>query len=192
MCDPNTSLALQGSGAGIATVGSYFSALGQKTSLGAQANVADINAQMSEDEAQAALLAGQKEQQGILLKGAQTKSSQRTSLAANGVDLGVGSALNVQDSTDVLTQVDANQASTNAIRAAFGYRTQGVGYKNTALLDRAQASSVSPWLAAGGTLLTSASSIATSRYMLQKSGALNNSSTYGPNNSWLARNVSQF
>lgn len=170
MCDASSSMGAAGLGAGISTAGSFFSALGQKSSLNAQAGVADINARLADDNAEAALLAGQKEVQQVQLRGAQVKSSQRTSLAANGVDLGVGSALNVQDSTDVLTQVDANTANVNALRTAWGYRTQGVGYQNQALLDRAQAKNVNPWLAAGGTLLTSASSIATKRYELQKVG----------------------
>lgn len=172
MCDPNTSLALQGGGAGIATVGSYFSALGQKSTLNTSANLADINSQMSEEEAQQALVAGQRNEQSIDLAGAQMKSSQRASMAANGVDLGVGSALNVQDSTDYLTQAKANVANANAVRTAFGYRTAAVNSGNQALLDRTQAGNVSPFPNAFTTLLTGASSIATSRYQLGKSGAL--------------------
>lgn len=172
MCDANTSMAAQGLGAGIGTVGSYYSAIGQKTSLNAQAGIANINARLANDSADASLQAGQLNEQDALLKGAQTKSSQRASMAANGVDLGVGSALNVQNSTDLVAQVDAKNANLNALRTAFGYRAQAVQDTNTALLDKAQSSAISPWMAAGGTLLTSAKSLATSRYDLTKSGAI--------------------
>lgn len=182
MCDFSTSAATassvgnigigtQAAGVGLSTVGAFYSAQGQKDALNAQAGVADINARLSEDTAQSVMLAGQKQQQQILLKGAQVKSTQRASMAANGVDLGVGSAVAVQDSTDVITQSDSNTTAANALRQAWGYRTQGVNYKNAALMDRAQSSSISPWMAGGGTLLTGASSLAKNFYNLKKSGA---------------------
>lgn len=186
MCDANTSMAAQGLGAGVSTVGSYYSALGQKTSLNAQAGLATIDARLANDEGDAALQQGQFNQQQALLEGAQTKSTQRADMAANGVDLGVGSALNVQDSTDLVAQVNAKNANLNALRTAFGYRAQAVQDTNKALMDKAQASGISPWMAGGGTLLTSAKSIATSRYELQKSGGIdaNGNAVKTPGASW--------
>lgn len=165
-------LTLQAIGGLTSSVGSYFAAQGQKTALNAQSNIDNINAQSSENAAQGALLSGQKEQQTILLKGAQIKSSQRASMAANGIDLGSDTAVNVQDSTDYLSQSDANTAAANAVRTAWGYRQTATNQTNMGLMAKASSESISPWEQAGSTLLTSAKGVAQSAFQLNKAGAV--------------------
>lgn len=164
-------LALQGAGAASGAVGSYFSAENQRTNLDTQANIADLNAQLSEQSAQAALRAGQRQQQSVRLRTAQLKSNQRAALAANGVDLGSPSAVNLLTSTDTLGTIDADTVNANAVRTGFGYRTQGANYQNQALTARATAAGISPGLNAATTLLTGAGSVASSWYRLNKAGA---------------------
>lgn len=174
MCDAQTvgtaSLGLQGAGAASSTVGAYFASLGQKTALNSAAGVADINAGISEQAAQSTILAGQREEQKQKMATANLKGSQKASIAANGIDLGSQSAVAALTSTDVLGEADANTIAANAVRSAFGYRTQATNYKNDALIKRSQASSVSPWMAAGTSLLTSAASIGSNYYTMKKTG----------------------
>lgn len=81
---------------------------------------------------------------------ANTKSQQKVGLAANGVDVTQGSAADVLTSTDytgVLNNQNINDAAArnvatirdNAVRNAWGYRTQSVGYQNQANVDKADA-----------------------------------------------------
>lgn len=152
--------------------GSYFSARGQRAALRYQAEIADINARLSELGAQSALRRGQREEQGVRLRTARLKSSQRVALAANGIDLGQGSAQEILNTTDVMGEIDANTVAANAVRDAWGYRTQGVNYQNEALMKRATASAISPIGAAAGTLLGEAGSVSKTWYAMDKAGML--------------------
>ncbi|WP_369952268.1 hypothetical protein [Ralstonia syzygii] len=174
-----SSLALMGAGVAANTVGSYFSAQQQKTALDAQAGVDDINARMAESGAQSALYQGQQQEISARMRTAQLKSSQRTALAANGVDLGSDSAVNVLTSTDVMGDIDANTIAANAVRAAFGYRTQATNFQNDALMKRASASAISPIGSAAGTLLSSAGQVAGNWYLMKKNGLFDTPASSG-------------
>lgn len=87
---------------------------------------AEANAQIAEMGAQSVLSQGQQQTAALTLKAGQMKSTQRAAMAANGIDLGEGNAVDVQASTDLMKEIDKNQIEANAIRSAWGYRTQGV------------------------------------------------------------------
>lgn len=148
-------------GGGITSaIGGYYSAAAQKSALG-------FNAKLAELSAQGELEKGQHEAMRLTMKAGQIKSAQRASMAANGIDLGEGSAAEVQASTDIMKEIDKNTIEANAIRSAWGYRTD-------AAMSRAKASTISPFGAAAGTLLTSAGSVADSWYRFKQSGAFDN------------------
>lgn len=185
-------MAAQGFGAGMSTVGSYYSALGQKNNLNSQARIDDINAKMADMSAQSALLAGQREEQAVRLNTAKLKAAQKTAFAANGIDLSSDSPVSVLTSTDVLGETDANTVAANALRTAFGYQAQSVSYKNKAIGERASAKGINPFSSAFGTFATSAGRVADSWYSLRKEGAFDRSDgPIGPQNDWFARNFGQ-
>jgi len=164
-----TSMALQAGGAATSAVGSFYGAKSQKSSLNFQAQLADINARMAEQTAQSEQLKGQKQVAAQTLQAGQLKSKQRATMAANGIDLGVGSAAEVQASTDILKEIDKNTIEANSVRSAWGYRTKGTSFKNDALIKRASASSIDPFGSATTSLLGGASSISKSYYDYSKS-----------------------
>ena len=160
-------------GGGItSTVGGYFSAASKQTALRGQADIADINARISELGAQSILHQGQQKVGALTLRAGRLKSSQRAALAANGIDLGVGSAAELQASTDIMKDIDVNTLTANAIGSAWGYRTQGVNFRNEALTRRAASRAISPFGSAAASLLGSAGTVASSWYALNKSGSL--------------------
>lgn len=159
-------------GAASSAVGSYYGAKSQASTLNFQAGMADTNARMSETAAQGALMRGQRESGALTLKAGQLKGRQRAAMAANGIDLGEGNAAEIQASTDVMKEIDANTIESNAVMEAWGYRTQGVNASNEALMARATAGSISPFGSAAGSLLGSAGSVASSWYSMNKAGAL--------------------
>ena len=116
---PMASLGMQAAGAAMGTVGSYYSARNTKSNLQLQANLADTNAQIAELGAQSALAQGAKEEQRSRLQTTALKKSQRVALAANGVDLGQGSAAEILTSTDLMGDIDANTIKANAVRNAI-------------------------------------------------------------------------
>lgn len=149
----------EGIGAFGNAAGSWFSARNQQTNLRYQAQAADVNAKIAELAAESAIFAGQRREQSVRLRGAQTKASQRASFAANGIDLASRTVLDILTSTDVLTEVDANTVAANTAREAWGYRTQATNFAGDAAMGRVAANNVSPFAAAGSTLLTDASRI---------------------------------
>lgn len=159
---------LQAAGAVNSAIGSYYSAKSQQSSLRFAADIADINARISEIGAQSELMKGEREIGALTMRYGQMKSTQRASLAANGVDLGEGSAAEIQASTDILKEIDANTLNSNAVRSAWGYRTQATNYQNDAILKRATASTIDPLGAGLTSLLGSAGSVASSWYNYNK------------------------
>ena len=103
------------------------------------AQMAAINAQAAELNAEQALFQGDRVAQSVMLKGGQVKASQRTSMAASGIDLGSDTAVRNLTSTDVITQSDTNTIQANALRQAFGYRTEAVNYTNQGVIAKAGA-----------------------------------------------------
>lgn len=169
------SLAASAAGGAMNTVGSYYGALGQKSALKFQATMAELNAKAAESDARNSLLRGEREEQRLRLDTAQLKSSQRVSMAGNGVDLGSDTAAAVLTSTDVLGEIDANQTKANALREAWGHRTEAVSYRNDALMKRATAGAISPGMAAFSTLLTSAAQVGSQYAAGMESGSFETS-----------------
>lgn len=153
-------------------IGNYYSSATQKINLQGAAGIADTNARIAELGAQSALYQGQQQVGALTMRAGQIKSSQRAAMAANGIDLGVGNAAEVQASTDIMKEIDANTLTSNAVRSAWGYRTQAVNYQNEAITKRGAAGSISPGGSAFSSMLGSAGSVAGPWYSLNKSGAL--------------------
>lgn len=157
-------------------LGSFFSASGQKAALEAQANIAEINARTSENAAQSVLNQGKQQVAQSSLKYGAVKSGQKAALAANGVDIGTGNAAELQGSTDIMKEIDLNTLKANAVRSAWGYRTQSSNYQIEAMTKRVAADGISPSMSAGTTLLSSAGKVASQWYALNKSGAFDSPS----------------
>jgi len=99
-----------------------------------------------------------------MLQTAQTKSSQRAALAANGVALDSDSAVNLLTSTDYIGGVDKQTVETNAIKSAWGIRTDAVNLRNEAALDLAQRKMIHPTQSAVHSLLGNSGEVADSWY----------------------------
>lgn len=164
------SVGSQVAGTAISASGSYYGAKSQKGNLESQAKMAEINARIAEMGAQSALEQGKHQVASLTMQAGQLKGKQRTTMAANGIDLGVGNAAEVQASTELMKTVDMGTLKMNALRTAFGYRTQGMNAKNEAAMARANSSSVSPGGAAFSTLLGGASQVASSWYGMSQAG----------------------
>ena len=113
------------------------------------------NAQMAEYAAQDAQRRGEEEATAVQRKGAALKSAQRVSLAAKGLDLGYGTAADLQDQTDFFTQSDVATTRTNAAREAWNSRARG-----QAMLTQGRADSLNSMYQAGGSLLSGAGMVA--------------------------------
>lgn len=142
--------------------GAYSSAAGAKAGYKAQAAIARNNAKYMEWEAQDALARGARAEQNVRLRTAGLKSEQRAAFAARGLDMGVGSALDILTDTDYMGDVDALTERSNAQREAWAKREQARGALADASNLSAQARSISPGRSALTSLITDAPAVAAS------------------------------
>jgi hypothetical protein len=121
--------------------------------------------------ADAEVKAGQRAAEMESMKTASRVAKVRAGMAARGVDIGTGSAVDVQASEREVGKIDAETALSNAQLKAYGYRSRSANYGAQAgLYDAASRSRwaeaddarTGSYLRAGGTLLSSASSLPSS------------------------------
>lgn len=185
-------MSMQGASMGLKALNAYSTAKSQQSSMRFQAQLDQMNAQSSENQAQSVLSQGNFEQQNQQLKTADMLGQQRAGMAANGVALGVGSAANVQESTQVMGQIDTNTIAANAMRQAFGYRSQANNYSNDAIMQEAGAKQINPWMSAATSLIGSAPTVAQSWYQKNSVGGFDNAPNANETTDWTGQSGSTF
>lgn len=167
----NTNLALGAAGGAFSLIGALTKANNTVTADTAQANQLQTNAVNAEQAAASAVTTGIGTAANTETKGGQTVASQRAAMAANGVDVtAAGTAQNVQNSTQYVTDQNVQTITANAARTAMGYTQQSQSDINNSAAYRAAAASVSPTMAGATSLLTTATGVASSWYRNQRAG----------------------
>ncbi len=175
-------------GAVTGAIGSYYAAQSQKAQLESQASsmrfqadISQLNAVQAEFTAQQILRAGQQKQGQIGLRAGKIKSSQRASMAARGIDLGVGSAVETIATTDLMKEIDMLTVNADTVRSSEAARLQRQNYLTASALQDVSASnlaasgdSISPFMALSTSLLGSAGSVANAWYQDRKLAAMAN------------------
>jgi len=116
-------------------VSSYQQGKAQEAQYNYQAQVAQENAKIAEDNAATERQQGIEEARLQRMKAIQAVGSQQTAMAANGVDVTQGTALDVIEDTAAMGELDALQTSYNYERKALAYEQQANNYQNQANLD---------------------------------------------------------
>lgn len=126
-----------------------------------QAQVAENNRIIAEQQARDAEMRGQMAEDARRDQTRALIGRQRTALAANGVMVDDGSALDITSDTAAQGEVDALTLRANAAREAYGYRAQGSNFLADAGLQRARADAAIPasMVGAGATLLSGAGTV---------------------------------
>jgi hypothetical protein len=124
-----------------------------------QAELTDWNAQVADLQAADALTRGAIEESRFREGVRVMIGSQRAGIAGGNIDVGFGSALDVQADAAYLGELDALTIRTNAAREAWGYQVQGQDLRKRAEITRKEgtniaqagreAQSASRWQAAG-------------------------------------------
>lgn len=135
MCDPVT---LMVAATTVKTVGSVVSGIGQKQVADYQANVADQNARLAENQAQDSIQNTNLEAQRRYREIAQTKGAQTAAMAANGVDLNFGSAVDLQKDTAATGAEDLTQLYKAGNEQTKGFEINAFNYRSQAAGDRAK------------------------------------------------------
>lgn len=153
MCELGTILAIAGTALG--AIGQIQQGNAAAEAGRYNAKVAEMNAVMSERRAKDAVERGAREEQRKRTEVAALKGKQVAAMAANGVDLGFGSPLDLIVDTAALGELDALTIRKNSANEAYDHRVQAVNGRSDATLSRmnADAAQTGGYLNAAGTLL---------------------------------------
>ena len=120
-------------GAANSAIGTFYQAQSAQNQLKVQAQnerfqsqMSAINAKSAEFSAQQSLLAGEKQIGQYTMRAGQQKSSAVASMAARGIQGGVGSAKEVIGSMDIVKEIDRLTMSASNVRQAEAIRTQAM------------------------------------------------------------------
>ena len=121
----------------IGAAGTLMQGMAANSAARAQAAAANQNARIAEAQAHDALERGGQEELRLRRQMAQLQGTQRSMLAASGVDVDSGSALDVQDASMREGEQDAAAIRFNAAREGWGHQVQAANYRNEASAARA-------------------------------------------------------
>ncbi|MCV6545693.1 MAG: hypothetical protein OIF56_00145 [Cohaesibacter sp.] len=155
MCE----LALMIAGTMISAAGQMSQAHAQADAANYNARVAEMNAQIAEKRSKDAFERGQQDEQKKRQDVAQIQARQKAAMAANGVDLGYGSALDLLVDSATMGELDALTIRSNTAREAYNHDVDAVNKRSQSQLFRmeAKAAKTGGYLNAMGTLIGGAS-----------------------------------
>lgn len=167
--DPVTLTAIS---AGVSALGGIATGIASAQAANYQAKVAENNAKIAQQNAVYAAHAGEAKAQQESLRAAARNAAVKGAMAANGVDVNTGSAVDVQASSAAMGSLSTENVMREGQMKSYGYRTQAQDFKDQAGLYRQQASSAM----AGGlikgfsSLLSGASSLSSGKGASAASG----------------------
>lgn len=150
----------------------------QQATYNYQAGVATINAQIAKQNQEYAVQQGEQEAQTAGMQGAQQMGKIKVAQASSGLDINSGSAKQVQNSQQLVTDLNLDQIRSNAAKTAYDYDVQATQYTNQATLYKmgaANAAAAEPYNVASS-ILGSASSVSSKWLQGQSVGMFGTSS----------------
>lgn len=176
MCEPTSlaiaSLAVTALATGASVYGQIQAGKAAQDQAAYQAGVARNNEILAKRAADDARVRGELEMQQAFIKNQNLLGRQRAVLAANGVDVNTGSALQIQKDTAQLGKLERLTIRSNAEREALGFEAQGMNFNADAQLAtlKGDAAAASSRTAAFSTALTGAGDVASKWYAFKKEG----------------------
>lgn len=155
MCGPAALPILAIAASAVTAGGQLYAGSAAKQQGKYEQKVANINADRQRAAAADAAIRGETDQLRRYRQLAQSLGAQRAASAANGVDIGFGSALDMQIDTAMIGQEDSRILAENTRREMMGFDINAANYtmQGQAARSRGNAAMTSSIFAAGGTLL---------------------------------------
>ena len=167
---PSTSLLLQTAAGTIGAMGAYNQAESQAASIGYEASIAGVNAEVATYQRTAAMQIGQQNLDSQNMKTAQMMGAETATMAANGVVLsGGGTPADVLAGTRLVGDVDATTIQNNTARMAWADQVQAIGDTAQQSADQSIEGAISPVGAALSSLLGTATAVAPGWYKYAQS-----------------------
>jgi len=131
-----TAAAVTIASAALGAVSSYSQGKSQQAMYNYQAQVAEQNKKIANQNAAQERQTGIEEARMQRIKTLQAVGSQQAAMAANGMDVTQGTSLDIIEDTSAMGELDALQIQTNYERKALSYEQQANNFQNEANMDR--------------------------------------------------------
>jgi hypothetical protein len=139
MCVP-VAVGLAVASAAAAIGGQVTKGIGEAQNYRAQAQIADNNQRIANNQASDSIQNTNLEAARYSRETSQLKGQQQAMMAANGVDLNFGSAVDVQKDTAGIAAQDLTQLYKSGNERTKGFEINAFNYQSAAAVDRAKAS----------------------------------------------------
>lgn len=133
MCGP---VAVMAAGSIVSAIAGIGAAQAQKHAGKANAQIAENNAQLAEQGAKDAAILGAQEQQQSAWRTRAMIGRQKTAIAANGLDMDVGTPLDILGETAMLGGMDRSSIALDAARKAWGMQAEATNHRNRGAQDK--------------------------------------------------------
>lgn len=140
MCGP-LPIVLAAASAAVSASGQLLSGVGAANQYKYEASIAQQNSKIADSQAQDSILNTNLEAQRRYRELAQTKGQQQAAMAANGVSLDFGSAIDIQKDTAATGAEDIAQIYKGGAEKTKSYDISSWNYRSQAAADQAKASS---------------------------------------------------
>jgi general stress protein YciG len=159
-------LVIAGVGMAINAYGQYKAGKAAKSAGESEAQQQEFNAQVAELQAQDALGRGAAEESRFKTGVRLLIGRQRAGFSGQGVDVGVGSAADVQADAAYLGELDAAQIRRNAEREAWGFTVEAADRRMAADVARkgGRAAATAAKIGAASTIIGGTTSLLSARY----------------------------
>lgn len=151
--------------AGLALYGAIQQSRAEKKAGRQNAKIEKANARVAERQAADAERRGAEDIRRLRMQGRKLIGTQRATLAAQGIELGEGTAGTLIQDTEAAIELDSLTIANNAAMEAFGFRTQ-----SSDAMERARIRSREARDRAQGVLLSGATSAAVQGYQAYRAG----------------------
>ena len=161
MCFATAALIAGVAGAAVSAGGQIVQGQATASAANYRAQVAQNNATIAKQNADYAIAAGMQSAETQSLKGAAKGGAIKAGIAASGIDVNTGSAVDVRESQREAATLDTETVMNNAELQAYGYNAKATGFEAEAELDKltAEQAPIGAAIGATGSLLSSASSL---------------------------------
>lgn len=171
---PFVGLGASALGAGLKIFGGITGAGSARAAADFQAQVAKNNMQIARSNASIAKQQGEIAATNEGLRGRATAGAISAAQGASGVDMNSGSAVGVRASSAALSQLNAMTIKSDSARRAYGFDLEAQEYHSQMRLAKASRPTfLQTILGIGGSVLGSASSMASQGMALDQAGAFN-------------------
>ncbi len=164
MCDPTAIVAVQAIGVGLSAMSAYSQSQAKQNQYAYQAAMARNNQTAANYAADSTRKKGKIVEQQHRIRVGQLKDKQKTSLAASGVEVDSGSALDILADTAEMGEWDAQMIRHNTMMKVWEHQLAANNAGAQAGLYSNAASNQSPLLAGLTTLVSGAGSVASKWY----------------------------